>query len=173
MNLSGRHLAHLDCVQRIHDVVLGAGVKPSSVGLEITESALVALTPQATTFVEGLRALGFAILFDDFGTGWSSLSYLLHLPADAVKIDRSFTAALSTRTGGALVRALLVLTGELGLDTVVEGVQDATDVAAVRKLGARLVQGHFYSPAVPAAAVSWRQPRQEDRRGQASAGWYR
>ncbi|MGI4895819.1 MAG: sensor domain-containing phosphodiesterase [Janthinobacterium lividum] len=153
VNLSGRHLAHLECVQRIRDVVTQAGVEPSAVGLEITESALIALTAQATSFVEGLRANGFPIFFDDFGTGWASLSYLLQLPADAVKIDRSFTAALSTRTGNALVRALLGLARELGLDTVVEGVESAADAAMTRELGGHLVQGHFYSPPLPAAAL--------------------
>ncbi|MFD0485568.1 EAL domain-containing protein [Kineococcus sp. GCM10028916] len=155
VNLSGRHLAHLDCVQRIHDVVTRAGVAASSVGLEITESALIALTPQATSFVQQLRDIGFPIFFDDFGTGWASLSYLLHLPADAVKIDRSFTAALATPTGDALVRALLTLTRELGLATVVEGVGSAAAAARTRELGCRWVQGHYYSPALPAAELQW------------------
>jgi EAL domain-containing protein (putative c-di-GMP-specific phosphodiesterase class I) len=155
VNLPGRHLAHLDCVQRIHDVVTRAGVAASSVGLEITESALIALTPQATSFVQQLRDIGFPIFFDDFGTGWASLSYLLHLPADAVKIDRSFTAALATPTGDALVRALLTLTRELGLATVVEGVGSAAAAARTRELGCRWVQGHYYSPALPAAELQW------------------
>jgi len=155
VNLSGRHLAHEECVERICGVVRRAGVEPSSIGLEITESALIALTTRATSFVADLRAHGFAILFDDFGTGWASLSYLLQLPADAVKIDRSFTAALTTRSGEAVVRALLSLTRDLGLETVVEGVASPADAQRVAQLGCRLAQGYLYGAAAPVAAVTW------------------
>jgi len=146
VNMSARHLLHPECVHRIRDVVARAGVEPATVALEITESALVTLTPLATTFVQGLRTEGFRVFFDDFGTGWACLAYLLHLPSDGVKIDRTFTAALSTRTGAALVRALMNLTEDLGLDTVVEGVSSAADAAQAQQWGFHLAQGHFYSP---------------------------
>jgi len=155
VNLSGRHLAYPDCVDRIRHVVDRAGIDPAHVGLEITESAFVAMTTQAVAFVDDLRSSGFRIFFDDFGTGWASLTYLLHLPADAVKIDRSFTAALSTRTGDALVRAVLTLTRDLGLETVVEGITHAESAAHARALGCRLAQGYFYSPPLPAAQLRW------------------
>jgi len=154
VNLSARHLQHPECVARILDVVAGAGVAPQAVGLEITESALIDLTPCAVQVVQDLRREGFQVLFDDFGTGWASLAYLLHLSADGVKIDRMFTSALSTSTGSTLVRAVLALTAELGLRTVVEGVSTAAELRRTRELGCDLAQGHFLGLPLPAGAVT-------------------
>lgn len=157
VNLSGRHLAHLDCVERVQAVVAGAGVDPASIGLEITEGALVAESREATEFVGRLRASGFHVLLDDFGTGWSSMAYLLRLPVDGVKIDRSFSSALSTRTGGALVRAVVALAGDLGLDTVIEGIGTAAAAEEARDLGCHLGQGRCFSaPVAGEELIRWR-----------------
>ena len=150
VNLSARHFQHRDCIPRLIGVVADAGVDPRWVSIEVTETAAFAGYGQDRDFLQDLRRAGFRIMLDDFGTGFSSLDHLLRLPIDGIKLDRSLTAALGAPAGIAISRALLTLASELGLNTVVEGVETAEQADAAHALGARFGQGHLWARALPA-----------------------
>ena len=106
----------------------------------------------ARELLDDLHDLGVALHIDDFGTGYSSLEALHHLPLDALKIDRSFVARLDTDSRSAeLVRTIVLMGANLGLDLIAEGVETIEQRDHLRNLGCTYAQGFLYSPAVPAA----------------------
>ena len=118
--------------------------------LEITESLLLADNAATTSMLHGLRALGVKLAVDDFGTGYSSLSYLRRLPIDILKVDRSFVSILEEHNGGALTRAVVAISRELGLRTIAEGVEGAGQQTQLQALGCDYAQGYYYCRPVPA-----------------------
>jgi EAL domain-containing protein (putative c-di-GMP-specific phosphodiesterase class I) len=109
---------------------------------------------RAGRVLEGLRALGIRISVDDYGTGYSSLAYLGHLPIDELKIDRSFIAELqSSATSAAIVRSTIALGHDLGLVVVAEGVEDQLTSDLLAELGCDTIQGYFASRPLSAAAL--------------------
>ncbi|MGN6590238.1 MAG: EAL domain-containing protein [Sphingomicrobium sp.] len=124
------------------DEIEQAGIDPSRVTLEITESALLAERQQVADRLTRLREAGVRIAVDDFGTGYASLAYLTSLPLDAIKIDRGLVADI---VGGErdriVVRAMIHLARELDLTVVVEGVETAGQLALLAEWGCDLYQG--------------------------------
>ncbi|MFP5218500.1 MAG: putative bifunctional diguanylate cyclase/phosphodiesterase, partial [Actinomycetes bacterium] len=121
------------------------GVAPAAVTLEITESAVPDL--HADRCIEQLRAAGFDIAMDDFGSGFSSLSQLAAMPVDTLKFDREFIRGIHTPNGRRIVDTIIALAGELGLTTVAEGIETAAEADVVRRAGCDLAQGyHFARP---------------------------
>lgn len=161
VNLSARHLGIPDCLDRLTAAVVDNGLATDRVNFEITETtALDADTPQIA-FLEELHRRRFRILLDDFGTGFSSIGHLLRLPIDGIKIDRSVTRTLNSRTGDAVVRALVQLTDELDLDLCIEGVETTEQSRRATDLGCALGQGYIWgrpAPAVVPAARSDQDP---------------
>src|SRR3970040_1873381 len=101
--------------------------------------------------VEEVRAMGVRVSIDDFGTGYSSLGYLKRLPVDSVKIDRSFVGDLmADADDAAIVTAIVGLAQTMNLNTVAEGVETEEQLAFLKNLNCRLVQGFLFSKAVPA-----------------------
>jgi diguanylate cyclase len=101
--------------------------------------------------LSALRALGVELSIDDFGTGYSSMSYLKQFPVQELKIDRSFVAGTPhDRIDTAIVRALVLLAGSLGMRVVAEGVESEGQRAALETLGCDLYQGFLCAPALPA-----------------------
>jgi EAL domain-containing protein (putative c-di-GMP-specific phosphodiesterase class I) len=106
-----------------------------------------------------LKDLGVQLAVDDFGMGYSSLSYLKHFPVDFLKLDRSFFAELGQDTDGAskdakIVSAMIDLTHALGLEAVAEGVETAEQLAQLRNMKCDLAQGNYFSEALPSEALS-------------------
>ncbi|WP_127784281.1 EAL domain-containing protein [Rhodococcus sp. X156] len=149
VNVSGRHFEHPGCVDRIHDAVTASGLPPSAVSLELTETAAIAASPANVAFLDQLRALGFRIVLDDFGSGVSTLEHLVYLPCDGVKIDRSTAAALHTRSGAAVVRAIAGLAVELGKTVVLEGLETVDQAERALELGCMIGQGYLWSEPQP------------------------
>ena len=129
VNLSGLHLDHERWVDKVHAIVNRHGVPAANLDVELTESARPRDLALGERQIGRLRELGYAVWFDDFGTGWSRLAHVVQVPVD----DRFFTARLGGR-GDAVVRALLRLAEELGLATTIEGVE-RPDQAAQARLG--------------------------------------
>ena len=152
VNLSGRHLDRADWVAGIVDLAAASGVSPSTVQLEITETSrpVHSIGDQ----VQLARSLGFSLWLDDFGSGWSGLRDLLHLPVDGIKLDQSFAEALGTRVSSVLVRALTTAATELGLKVTIEGIENSEQAALARELGCDYGQGYLWSAPVPAAGVA-------------------
>jgi predicted signal transduction protein with EAL and GGDEF domain len=128
-------------------------VPASRIDFEITETAVMRDFDQACTSLAALRTLGCNIALDDFGSGYSSLSYVHRLPLDKIKIDRGFIAELEARdTAKNIVRSVLDLCRNLNLECVVEGTETSGQVAILTQMGCRYLQGYFISrPLAPAA----------------------
>jgi EAL domain-containing protein (putative c-di-GMP-specific phosphodiesterase class I) len=105
--------------------------------------------------LEELSDIGVRLVLDDFGTGYSSLAYLNRYPFDALKIDRSFVEGLGVeQERTAIVEAILGMARALSLDVIAEGVENATQLSELRRLGCDYAQGHFFSPARPAEQIT-------------------
>lgn len=153
LNLSGRHLDRSDWIDTLQTAVTTAALEPGRVWLELTETLRPDRADAGADQLRQVRALGFAVWLDDFGTGWAALSDLLRLPAAGLKIDHSFAAALGTPVADAIVRAITGATAELGLGVIIEGIETPEQARRARELGCPYAQGFLWSPAVPAAAV--------------------
>ncbi|MET7420603.1 bifunctional diguanylate cyclase/phosphodiesterase [Dactylosporangium sp. NPDC005555] len=149
VNVSGHQLREQDFVERVLAVLEETGLPPAALVLELTESVLVD-DAERTARLGRLRERGVRIAVDDFGTGYSSLAYLVHLPVDILKIDRTFTASGVDST---LMRVILQLAEGLSLATVAEGVETTAQAAALRSLGCQYAQGYLYSRPVPAGSL--------------------
>lgn len=122
--------------------------------LELTEHSLLESGGPAESVLTELRALGIGLAVDDFGPGYSSLTYLRQVPADTIKIDRSFISHMSTSPkDAAIVRAVIELAHTLGLQTVAEGIEDERVLAELRGLGCDYAQGYFIARPLPAEQV--------------------
>jgi len=156
LNVSARELSDKVFTEWFIDRVGAAGLRPSQIVIEITESVAIeehALSDQLTI----LRALGFKIALDDFGTGHSSLAHLRTLPIDMVKIDRSFVKDLvEDHTTRALTRSVVDLCAALGLAVVFEGVESKAESQAVVHAGGEYAQGYLYSTPMPVSELQWR-----------------
>jgi len=154
VNLSARQLAEPDLVATVAQALTAAGRGPSTICLEITESSLMSDFERSLANLESLAELNVGIGLDDFGQGYSSLSYLKQLPVDTLKIDRSFVSGVgSDRRDTAMVAAIVGLARALGLTTVAEGVETPRQRDELRRLGCDLAQGFLFAPPLPAEAV--------------------
>ncbi len=152
INVSPRHFRSDDFVERLLQLVVGAGADPRRLRIEITEVALLDDAPRALRMLETLRGHGVLALLDDFGTGFSALSYLHRFPIQALKIDQSFVQGLGSGMHAeslALVRAILALAGTLGIDTIAEGVETAQQRDLLAELGCQYGQGFLYGRPAP------------------------
>jgi len=133
-----------------------AGLAPSLLELEITESMLMTEVDQTIGLLAALRERGFRVAIDDFGTGYSSLSYLGRLPLDRLKIDQSFVAELGrSEAAEGIVRTIIALARSLHLSVLAEGVETAEDAARLRAMGCDDAQGyHFARPLEEAALLA-------------------
>ncbi len=153
-NLSAYDLSSPEGVLAVVALIEASRFNPRRIDLEITETAFTHDFEQVEKSVEMLRLLGCGISLDDFGTGYSSLSRLHALPLTKIKIDRSFVTGLHLSPASQkIVKSLLALSRDMGLDCVVEGVETEAEMAALRALGGKMVQGYFYSPPMAADQV--------------------
>lgn len=151
VNLSASLLGDKGLASRLARIVQHAKVEPSFVTFEVTESATLANPADAIRMLETLRDLGFKISIDDYGTGQSTLSYLKQLPAQEIKIDKSFVLGLgNSRSDLILVRSTIELAHELGIRVVAEGVEDAQAANALIEMGCDILQGWHYGRPMPA-----------------------
>jgi EAL domain-containing protein (putative c-di-GMP-specific phosphodiesterase class I) len=153
MNISTVHLEVPDGIDAIVALTGDAGLEADAIALELTETRALRDEVEGRTVVNELRRLGYRVLLDDFGSGWSSLDWVLQLDVDGLKVDRAVTAAMGSRVGDAVLRALVRLSQELELDTVVEGIETAAHLSTARDLGFGTGQGYFWSAPLPAAAI--------------------
>jgi diguanylate cyclase (GGDEF)-like protein/PAS domain S-box-containing protein len=155
VNLSGRQINQPDLISVVTNVLADTGLAPSSLVLEITESVLMGDAEASIVVLRSLRDLGLHLSVDDFGTGFSSLSYLKKFPVDVLKIDKSFVDGLGTEADdSAIVHAIISLAVSLGLHTIAEGVETPTQLKALTDLGADKAQGYLFSRPQPAATLT-------------------
>ena len=151
VNLSPIQMLSPNLVPMVIGALAAAGLPASRLELEITESVLMQNTEATVAALHQLRSLGVKISMDDFGTGFSSLSYLRRFPFDKLKIDRCFISDLSKhdQSGLAIVRSVAALAKNLGMITTAEGVETAEQVELVRMIGCTEVQGFYFGRPQP------------------------
>ncbi|OQS10195.1 hypothetical protein B0T37_11190 [Chromobacterium violaceum] len=156
VNLSARQLERQDFPQHVARLLKRYRLEPRHLELEITESVIMA-TEDAVNILAELRAQGIRLSIDDFGTGYSSLSYLRQLPVQVLKVDRSFILGIG-KGGEAIVHAIMALSSSLGLETVAEGVEEASQLEFLRSAGCHIIQGFLYAAPLPAESFAdgWR-----------------
>jgi diguanylate cyclase (GGDEF)-like protein len=157
VNLSTLDLLHEDLVSRVEGHLEAQQVPPDQLTLEITETALLEDGLRALSTAEQLQALGVHLSIDDFGTGFSSLSYLRKLPASEIKVDRSFVLnLLRDERDEVIVRSTIDLGHNLGLKVTAEGVEDKATMERLWELGCDLVQGYHIAKPMPLTNfVAW------------------
>ena len=156
VNVSGTDMCRASFVSQVATALLGNGLEPSQLTLEITESTLMHRLDSALDVMGRLRELGVGLSVDDFGTGYSSLSYLSTLPITSLKIDRSFVQRLQDQAKDAeVVKAVITLGHALGKTVIAEGIETPAQLAQLRALGCSLGQGYLLArPLSPDRAAS-------------------
>jgi predicted signal transduction protein with EAL and GGDEF domain len=144
VNLSVKQFAQPDFIDQVRLILEATGLEAKYLKLEITESVLMDDIDSAAAMLVQLRALGVKLSIDDFGTGYSSLTYLHRFPIDTLKIDQSFVAVLD-KDHLEIVRTILSLAENLGMDVVAEGIETQEQMSLLRGLSCQSGQGYFFS----------------------------
>ncbi len=157
VNLSTSEFFH---PEQVAEVLGESGIDPATLQLEITEGAMTSNgTNSADRTLRNLKRMGVQLAIDDFGLGYSSLSYLKRFPVDFLKIDRSFVEELGREPNGVskdteIVKAIIDLTHALSLKVIAEGVENAEQVAQLRQMKCDLAQGNYFSEPLPSEALA-------------------
>ncbi|WP_407115342.1 EAL domain-containing protein [Bradyrhizobium sp. LMG 9283] len=158
VNLSALQFACTNLVDTVTFALAQSGLPQTRLELEITESVFLADTEENLKTLQRLKALGVSIALDDFGVGYSSLSYLTAFPFDKVKIDKSFIDRIDRSETVAVLKSIVQLAKTLKLSILAEGVESSEQVRRLQSLGIPLGQGFHFGKPVPLAGLSWRGP---------------
>lgn len=154
VNVSSQQFRDDDLLGLVGDVLADSRIPPSSLKLEITESLLMQDPEKCRALMQAIRDMDVRLSIDDFGTGYSSLAYLHKFPADTLKIDRTFVAAISTgESSAAIVQVITTLAAILHMDVVAEGVETETEAGFLRDIVCTYGQGYFWARPQPAEDV--------------------
>ncbi len=160
VNVSARQLEDPSLVNTVAVALAAAGLDPSGLCLEITESAVLTNPEAAAETVRAIKNLGVWLAIDDFGTGYASLTYLRRLKADRVKIDRSFVDGLGSEIEDTtIVASVIGLAHSMGMTVTAEGVETAEQLFVLGEMGCEQAQGFYLCPPVPASELSGRLDR--------------
>jgi len=152
VNVSARQFRQAGFVAEVEQVLSETGADPSRLKIELTESLVIDNVAETIARMRALKALGVGFSMDDFGTGFSSLSYLKRLPLDQLKIDRSFVFDLATDPNdAAIVQTIITMGHTLGLDVIAEGVETEAQLARLDQYGCTHFQGFLFSRPLPLA----------------------
>ena len=153
INISMQQFRSPEFISGIMRALQHTGIHAAQIELEITESVLMDEPEIVIKALRQLKQLGITISIDDFGTGFSSLSYLRHLPLDRMKVDRSFVRDIDQPGGHVIIESILSLGQQLGLRTIAEGIETPAQEQFVRQHGCHEGQGYLYAQAMPLAAL--------------------
>jgi EAL domain-containing protein (putative c-di-GMP-specific phosphodiesterase class I) len=152
VNLSARSILGSGLTDTVAHLLKKHGVPARALTLEITESSIIGKPARALAVLQRLHDMGVRLAIDDFGTGYSSLSYLRQLPVQEVKIDKSFVSTMHHQDSDAtIVRSIVDLGSNLGLEVVAEGVEDRETWDDLAAMGCDLVQGYYVAPPMAVA----------------------
>ncbi|MCR9268629.1 MAG: EAL domain-containing protein [Hyphomonadaceae bacterium] len=154
INLSSLEVASMEHAQQLMRLIDQSSVNPRRVVFEITETAMMRESKNVLKVLEAFRKVGIRISLDDFGTGFSSLNHVAHMPLDAVKIDRTFLEGIETRRESASVlKTICDLCRSLGLTSVMEGVETPLQARMVKSAGIDFMQGYLFCRPISAGQV--------------------
>lgn len=144
-NLSAHDICAAEGVVRLVAIVNASGIDPKRIDFEITETVMAHDFIKARQSMQTLKALGCHLSLDDFGTGYSSLSYVHRLPLDRIKVDRSFVTDIENDCASKVVRSMTGLCADMGLKSIIEGVETPEQLGRLRQMGCDMAQGYLFA----------------------------
>jgi EAL domain-containing protein (putative c-di-GMP-specific phosphodiesterase class I) len=155
LNLSARQLLSVGLTDKILHIATKYDVSPAMLDIEVTEDSLVSDIEKATSILSALKQAGISTSLDDFGSGYSSLGYLVRLPIDTLKIDKSFVRALAeSQKASTVIRGIVGLARSLGMKTIAEGVECQHQAEELKDAGCDAIQGYLVSRPLDSKAVA-------------------
>jgi EAL domain-containing protein (putative c-di-GMP-specific phosphodiesterase class I) len=164
VNLSCKQFMQPMIVGQVLEILRETGLDPTSLKLEITESVMMEKGDHTMNVLEQFCQAGIELSLDDFGTGYSSLSYIHRFPVSTLKIDQSFIKRISGDHNGEIVRAVVTLARNLGMEVVAEGIETVVQLDQLRALNCEQGQGYYFSTPVDAELAT--ELIQNDERGE-------
>ncbi len=146
VNISCKQFAYQNFVEKVKNVLTETNFAPANLKLEITESVFIEHKEKAVEMLHELREIGVEINIDDFGSGYSNLSYLMQLPISTLKIDRSFINPINVNGRNLeIIQTILTLAQSLGIKIIAEGVEDESQLDQLKTLNCEGAQGYFFA----------------------------
>jgi diguanylate cyclase (GGDEF)-like protein len=155
VNISSKQFAQVNLIEQIKKILHKTKLPPQSLKLEITESSVMENVENTISLLKSLKSLGIKLSMDDFGTGFSSFSYLHRFPIDSLKIDRSFVNYMGENDkNSGIVNTIIMLGKQLSMDVVAEGIEKEKQIEILRTLQCEYGQGYFFAKPLPVQAIT-------------------